>query len=137
MASQGACVVVGGHACLPGGMHVCQGGMHACQGVCIVAEEVHGLWGACMVAGGSICGLGPWLRGGHMWLPGDMRVWLPGGAWLLGELRGCRGACVGNDEIRSMSRRYASYWNAFFLVGVYVIVKINQSMKSPRLTGTV
>ena len=24
-----------------------------------------------------------------------------------------RGACIGYDEIRSMSRQYASYWNAF------------------------
>ena len=25
------------------------------------------------------------------------------------------GACMGYDEIRSMSGRYASYWNAFLL----------------------
>ena len=31
-----------------------------------------------------------------------------GRAWLQGG-----GACVGYDEIRSMSGRYASYWNAF------------------------
>ena len=30
-------------------------------------------------------------------------------AWLLG-------GCVGYDEIRSMSGRYASYWNAFLFV---------------------
>ena len=32
-----------------------------------------------------------------------------------GVMRGWEGggACVGYDEIRSMSRRYASYWNAF------------------------
>ena len=30
-----------------------------------------------------------------------------GHAWLLG------GACLGYDEIQSMSGRYASYWNAF------------------------
>ena len=32
-----------------------------------------------------------------------------------GGVRGCWGACVGYDEIRSMSGRYASYWNAFLL----------------------
>ena len=26
------------------------------------------------------------------------------------------GACVGYDEIQSMSGRYASYWNAFLLI---------------------
>ena len=54
--------------------------------------------GACMVA-----------PGGCVWLP-------PGGcAWFfLGGMRGfSRGACVGYDEIWSMSGRYASYWNAF------------------------
>ena len=65
-----------------------------------------------------------WL-GGHAWLPGGC-AWLPGGVhgcWggLCGcqGVHGCRGvrgwggACVGYDEIRSMSGRYASYWNAF------------------------
>ena len=54
--------------------------------------------GACMVALGGCA----WLLGGHAWL-------LPGGhAWLL------RGGVHGFfDEIRSMSGRYASYWNAF------------------------
>ena len=37
-----------------------------------------------------------------------------GHAWLLG------GACVGYDEIRSMSGRYAYYWNAF-LCSVYIL----------------
>ena len=41
--------------------------------------------------GGGKCG---WA--GHVWLRGG-------------------GACVGYDEIRSMSGRYASYWNAFLL----------------------
>ena len=45
-----------------------------------------------------------------------------GHAWLLGGVHGCRGACMvvggacmGYNEIRSMSRGYASYWNAFLL----------------------
>ena len=40
-------------------------------------------------------------------------------------LGGCvvAGGCVGYDEIRSMSGRYASYWNAFllFLAGIYLL----------------
>ena len=44
-----------------------------------------------------------------------------GHAWLLGGMHGCGGhaqlwgACIGYDEIRSISGRYASYWNAFLL----------------------
>ena len=44
-------------------------------------------------------------------------------AWLRGVMCGCGGACVvaegvcvGYDEIRSMSGRYASYWNAFLFI---------------------
>ena len=61
-------------------------------GVCVV---VGGMWlqGVCMVAGG------------HAWLWGACVV--PGG------MSDARGACVGYYEIRSMSGRYASYWNAF------------------------
>ena len=64
---------------------------------------------ACMVAPGGACVVAP---GGHAWL-------LPVGcAWLLwGGMRGCcRGGMHGiwwDTEIRSMSRQYASYWNAF------------------------
>ena len=60
--------------------------------------------GACMVALG-----GAWFFGGCVVFSGGMCVVF---------FRGCMvfsggGACVGNDEIRSMSGRYASYWNAF------------------------
>ena len=61
--------------------------------------------GACMVA-----------LGGHVWLLwGACMVALGGHAWLLGGgMRGCSGHVRGFfDEIRSMSGRYASYWNAF------------------------
>ena len=65
---------------------VALGGMHDCSwGACIVAHGgMHGCsGGACMVA-----------PGGHVWLLG--------------------GVCVVffPDEVRSMSGRYASYWNA-------------------------
>ena len=67
---------------------------------------MHGCRGACMVAGG------------HAWLPGGMHGFqeVHGCG---GDMHGCRGhawlwgVCIGYDKIRSMSRRYASYWNAF------------------------
>ena len=112
--SQGGCVVAprGGHVWLLGG------GMHGCS------------WGACMVAPGGHVWL---LPGGHVWLlQGYMRGCSGGCAWLLqggvhgcsrGGMHGCSwGACMvapgGGmrgffNEIWSMSRRYASYWNAF------------------------
>ena len=83
----GGCVVA-----LGGGMHGCSGGGHA--------------WllpgGACMVA-----------PGGHVWLLWGGCVWL-----LLGGMRGCSGGVVRGffNEIRSMSGRYASYWNAFLSI---------------------
>ena len=90
----------GGHAWLLWG----EGGMHGCYGgVCVVALGGH-VWlleggmhgcsrGACVVA-----------PGGHAWL-------------LLGEgMHGCSGGGMRglprDMEIRSMSGRYASYWNA-------------------------
>ena len=72
---------------------VAGGGMHGCRGVCMVGGACVVARGACMVAGGVHgCGV-CMVAGGHAWL------------W--------RGACIGYDEIRSMSGRYASYWNAF------------------------
>ena len=79
-----ACMVLGGHAWLWG---ACVVGAYVVVGVCVVAR------GTCVVMGG-MCGCG-----GHVWL------------W--GGIHGCEGACIGYDEIRSMSGRYASYWNAF------------------------
>ena len=64
--------------------------------------------------------------GGHAWLlPGGCAWLLRGGACVV-FLGGMHffggvcvvfsdGACIGYDEIRSMSRRYASYWNACLL----------------------
>ena len=72
------------------------GGMHGCCG------------GACVVVWG-----GAWLfRGVCVVGPGGMR----------GFSRG--GACVGYDEIRSISGRYASYWNAFLFTFVYPFFKV-------------
>ena len=51
-------------------------------------------------------------------------AWLQGPCMVVGGVRGCRGhawlwvghACVGYDEIRSMSGWYTSYWNAFLFL---------------------
>ena len=106
----GACVFAGG-ACMV------VGGMLGCRGVCMVAGGVHGcrghawLQGVCMVAGG-MCGCRgyAWLQGGMRGCQGACMV-AKGHAWL-------RGGCIGYDKIRSMSGRYASYWNAFFFVRI-------------------
>ena len=103
-----------------------RGGMRVCSGeVCVVAPGGHAwllLGGACMVAPGGcalllpggMCGCS---RGGVCGCFQGVCIVAPGGhVWLL-----LGGACVvapGGvhgffDEIRSMSGRYASYWNAF------------------------
>ena len=89
----GACVLPGGACVLPGGVWL-QGGM--CGWGCAW------LWGACMVAGGvSGCR--------------EACMVVGGGACMV-----ARGACVGYDEIRSISGRYASYWNAFLSCQILV-----------------
>ena len=40
------------------------------------------------------------------------------------------GACIGYDEIRSMSGRYASYWNAFLLNLIVTLVDLQQPLIS-------
>ena len=98
-----------------------RGGMRGCRGACMVAG------GACVVAGGHA-----WLQGGHAWLPGGMcgcqgaSVVARGACMVAGVcVHGCggcvvvEGACIGYDQIWSMSGCYASYWNAFCLVGVF------------------
>ena len=75
------------HSVHRGGHAWLPGGMHGCQGACVVV-------GGCVVAGGHV-----WLHVGCAWL------W---GAWVVAG-----GACMGYDEIQSMSGLYASYWNAF------------------------
>ena len=91
---------------------VARGGMHGCSGA------------ACMVAPGGHAWL---LPGGHAWLPqGGMHGCSGGGclgvlAWGVQVAPGgvsCMVAPWGgvhDTEIRSMSGRYASYWNAFLL----------------------
>ena len=79
---------------------------------------VHGMTGgACMVGGicgkGGMCGRGVCMAGGHAWL-GDMHG------------RGCDthappGRHYGYG-IRSISGRYASYWNAFLFSFAFAFV---------------
>ena len=68
--------------------------MHGCGGMCMVGG-VHGCGGACMVVGACTVVGGMHRCGG-------------------GVVAG--GVCVGYNEIRSMSGRYASYWNAFLFM---------------------
>ena len=77
----------------PGGCAWLLGGMCGCSW----EGGMHGCsWGACVVA----------LRGACIVAPG-------GCAWLLpGGVHGIRR----HMEIRSMSGRYASYWNAFLFI---------------------
>ena len=86
----GVCMVARGRECM-----VARG--RACM---VVGGGMSGCLGGCIVAGGHV-----WLAGGHAWLQGCMVV---------------GGACVGYDEIRSMSGRYASYWNAFLLEQILI-----------------
>ena len=116
----GTCVVAPGgcvHGCSRGGIGGCSWGGH-----------VWLLWGVCMVAPGG---------GVHGCSGGACIVALGGHAWFLwGEVCGCTGgACIvalgghawflwggvhgSFDEIRSMSGRYTSYWNAFLFNTYY------------------
>ena len=103
----GVCMVAGGPAWL-------QGSMHGCGGVCMVAGDMHGCIGHALLQGAYV------VAGGMLGCRGVHGCQGRGCAWLLGGMCGCQGvcvvawgACIGYDEIRSMSGRYASYWNAF------------------------
>ena len=71
--------------------------MRGCsRGACVVA------WGACIVQGACMVLLG----GMHGFIWGGVHGFIWGGVHGLFSF-------FGYNEIRSMSRRYASYWNAF------------------------
>ena len=106
----------------PWGRHAWQGGMGGGGGACVAREWVAG--GTCMAGGhvyqgschawlGSMCGRG------HVWQGG---VHGRGCAW--------QGPCMAGGvygryyEIRSMSRRYASHWNAFLLRMLEVLIRL-------------
>ena len=100
------------HGCLGGVVNGCSGGGHAW--LLWGGMPAWLLQGACVVAGGGMRGCS---GGGCAWLLG-------GCAWLLpGGMHGCsQGGVHGiqrDMEIRSMSGRYASYWNAFLYLRIF------------------
>ena len=140
---RGACMVALGGLCMvaPGGMHGCSGG--ACMVLFGggMPGGMHGfIWGGMrgFIRGHAWFYLGgrAWFylegAGGHAWFYWGCVVLFEWRAWFYsGGMHGfIRGACVvlfggvgggvcgfssffGYNEIRSMSGRYASYWNAF------------------------
>ena len=124
-----ACMVAPG-GCVwlhQGGMRGYTRGMCGCTGGCAWLHWGGHAWlhwgghvwlhqGGCMVAlGGHV-----WLHGGHVWFYlGGVHGFIQGACKVLfwgvhGFIRGVHGFFRYN-EIWSMSRRYASYWNAFLL----------------------
>ena len=104
----GTCVVAPGEVCMiaPG------------RGACMVAA---GGGGVCMVAPGGMHGCS---RGGHVWLLWGVCGCSQKGVCVVAP----RGAVCGiwrDTEIRSMSGRYASYWNAFLLSVSYTVIYKN------------
>ena len=82
-------------------MHGCSWGVHGCSG------------GACMVLFGGACMV---LFGGHVWFYSGGCAWFYSGGvhgFIWGGVHGFF-SFFGYNEIRSMSGRYASYWNALF-----------------------
>ena len=106
---RGVCMA-GGYAwqgaCMAGGMHG-RGGVHGRGAVC-VAGGVHGKghawWGVCMVVACVVRGRAYLAEGMH----GRGHAWW--GTCMVGACMVGGGFMHG---IRSMSGRYASYWNAF------------------------
>ena len=116
-----ACVknsVHGGHTwqgCVCGGQHVWQGGMCG-RGVSMVRGAfmvggMHGRVGACVAGWVHVWhgrGWGMHGRGAHSWQGG-----------MCGRWHSWQGVYGRYYEIWSMSRQYASYWNAF-LFGIFI-----------------
>ena len=124
---RGACVVLFGGACVV----LCGG--HApfySGGACMVlfggrawfySGGVHGfirggVRGFIRGAWFYLGGVHGFIRGGHAWFYSGGRAWFYSGghAWFF--------QFFGYNEIRSMSGRYASYWNAFLLM-IFLILK--------------
>ena len=88
-------------------------------GVCMVFSRGHVRFfqgkGACVVFSGGHACFFPGVGGmcGFFW--GACVVFLGGvhGFFRGADMLFSGGACIGYDEIRSMSGRYTSYWNAF------------------------
>ena len=101
-----------------GGMRGCWGGMCG-----FIRGGVRGfIWGACVVI----------FRGGHAWfyLGGHAWFYSGGHAWFYsGGVRGFF-SFFGYNEIRSMSGRYASYWNAFLFSLTLLVITPNFGITS-------
>ena len=88
------------------------GGMHGCSGgACVVAPGGGHAW----LLGGGVCGF---IRRGHAWF------------YLGGGMRGVF-SFSGYNEIRSMSGRYASYWNAFLFSLNFAQFELNTTSLVP------
>ena len=126
---RGACMVLfGGGACVV----LFRGGMHGFIRGCVrgfIRGGMRGfIRGACMV-----------FFGGHAWFySGGVHGFIPGGhAWFyLGGMR-VFFSFFGYNEIRSMSGRYASYWNAFLFPYLLASVQIRakRSINRSQLSG--
>ena len=114
----------GGHAWLvTGGM--CGWSRGACmvghRGACMVGHRggMHGWsWGGCVVGHGGHAWL---VMGGHAWLVTGGHAWLVMGGCVVGHGGGVF-FCL--NEVRSMSGRYASYWNAFLLIDFSLTISV-------------
>ena len=123
----GGCAwLLGGHLwLLPGGHVWLLGG--ACMvalGRCVVAPGgMHGC------SGGGMHGCSGGGQGCAWFFQGGMRGFSWGACMVFSG-----GVCIGYDEIRSMSGRYTSYWNAFLLYLVFTVTcymshfKLNSKM---------
>ena len=128
---EGACVVALGGACVVALGEAC---VVALGGACMVAPGGHVwlLWGVCMVAPRGACVVAPrgaWLLRGACMVAAGGHAWFFGGACVVfrGGVRGFF------DEIRSMSGRYASFWNAFLF---YFISQRSRIITETRVTVT-
>ena len=100
-----------------GGVHGFIWGEHAWFYLGVVRGFI---WGACMVLFGGRA----WFYSGgvHGFIWGGMRGFIWGGMHGFFSF-------FGYNEIRSMSGRYASYWNAF----LYILVLKNKNFAFPRM----
>ena len=94
-------------------------------GACVVLFGGHAwfIWGACMVLFG---GRAWFYLGGHAWfIQGGMCGFIQGGACVVFSV------FPDTNEIRSMSGRYTSYWNAF----LFLIFPVCSKFPDFSLTG--
>ena len=104
---------------------VARGGMCGCScgGACMVVPRggmCGFFWGHVWLLLGGMCGFF-WGGGMHGFFWGGVHGFFQGVCMVFSGgacVAFSGGACVGYDEIRSMSGRYASYWNAFLCFSI-------------------